>query len=75
MMVAGEAQHHQVRLGVVAAPEHPETMMDVELAFGAGNAASLTAASPLGDQQSPAGLGQLGSSGPAVVPIAQALAQ
>lgn len=42
-MVTGEAQDHQVRLGIVATLEHSDDVVDVEPPVGGRDAADLAA--------------------------------
>ena len=75
MVVAGEAQHEQVVLRVVAALENPDQVMDIELALRAWCAASLAPTTAHRDQPSATRRGEPGGSGSAVVGVAQALAK
>lgn len=75
VMVAGEAQHHEVGLGVIAPSKHAEQVVDVELTFRAGDAAGLAAAAAFRDQPPPARRRQPGRARAAVVGFAQAFAQ
>lgn len=53
--MAREAEHQQVRLGIVAAAEDADPVVDVQLPVGARDAADLAAAAARGDQAAPPG--------------------
>ena len=69
--MAGEAEDHQVLLGVVAAREDAAPVVHVQPAFAARHPADLAAAAAGGDQPAAAGGRQLGGARTAVVGRAQ----
>jgi hypothetical protein len=75
VVVAREAEHKKVLLGVVSASKYPEAMMNVELALGGGYTADLAARATVGDQPPAAGGRELGSSRTAVVCCAEPLTE
>jgi hypothetical protein len=75
VVVAYEAEHEQVVLGVVATAEDAKPMVNVELAFVGGHSTGLAAPTSGGDQLAAAGGRELGTSGSAIVGLAEALAE
>jgi len=73
--MAGEAEHQQVVLAVVAALDDAKPVMDVELTLRAGRSTVLAVTAASSDQPAAAGRGELGRSGAAIVGLAEALAR
>jgi choline dehydrogenase len=74
-VVAGEAEHEQVVLRVVAALQDAKHVVDIELPLGGGHPAGLAAIAAGSDQPAAAGRGELGSPGAAIVGLAESLAK
>lgn len=74
-MVAREAQHQQVVFRIIATAEDAQSVMDVELAFEARDAADLTAPASRRNKPAAPGWSELGGARPAIVRFAKALAQ
>ena len=53
MVMAGEAQHEKIRIGVVAAADDAEPVVDVELALRARDTTDFAAATAVRDQLAP----------------------
>ena len=74
-MVAGEAEHEQVVLRVVAALQDAKHVVDIELPLGGGHPTGLAAIATGSDQPAAAGSSELGSPGAAIVGLAESLAK
>jgi hypothetical protein len=74
-VVAGEAEHRQVVLRVVAALQDAKQVVDIELPLGGGHPAGLAAIAAGSDQPAAAGSSELGSPGAAIVGLAESLAK
>jgi hypothetical protein len=75
VVVAGEAEHEQVVLRVVAALQDAKHVVDIELPLRGGHPAGLAAIAAGSDQPAAAGRGELGSPGAAIVGLAESLAK
>jgi len=75
VVMAHEAQHHQVLLRVVAALQHPEHVVDIQLAVDPAHPADLASPTADGDQPPPPRGREAGGAGAPVVGVANPVAQ